>query len=310
MATYLVTGGAGFIGSHLCEALLAQHHHVVVIDNLSTGQLTNLPNGVEFIQGDIRDRELLDSLMPRMDGCFHLAAIASVVVCNDDWLTAHEVNVTGTLIIIDSARNAASLRQPIPVVFASSAAVYGASQQLPLQETQPPQPISIYGITKLCCEYYAQIGSTLHHVPCTALRLFNVYGPRQTPNSSYSGVITQFVHKLRNNQPLTIYGDGGQTRDFIYVGDVVQFFCAAMASAQQGFRIFNVCSGARTAVKDIASCLSSVLHVNPTITTEPTRTGDIYHSVGCPELAAQTLQLRAHTALQQGLEALVGSSSS
>ncbi len=149
MATYLVTGGAGFIGSHLCEALLEDQHKVYVIDNLSTGKLANIPKGVEFIEGDIRNHSLVNELMEKVDGCFHLAAIASVAISNEDWLATHDINETSSLYIIEAARANSRRSKSIPVVFASSAAVYGNSQKLPLTESDSATPISIYGLTKL-----------------------------------------------------------------------------------------------------------------------------------------------------------------
>lgn len=223
MARYLVTGGAGFIGSHLCELLLAEKHTVCILDCLSSGRRENIPTNAEFIQGDIEDRALLTEIMSDVDGCFHLAAIASVPACNQDWLNAHQVNLTNTLNIVDSARGN-SKRKSVPVVFASSAAVYGNNTDLPLTESSITQPISIYGVNKLCCEYYLRVASELFQVPCTCLRLFNVYGPRQLADSSYSGVITRFINNINQDQPLTIYGTGEQTRDFICVTDVARFF--------------------------------------------------------------------------------------
>ncbi len=305
MAHYLVTGGAGFIGSHLCEALLAANHTVNVLDNLSSGRLENLPTGARLMIGDIQDRALVNDLLSEVDGCFHLAAIASVPLCNEDWLAAHQVNLTGTLQIIEAAR-----ANTVPVVFASSAAVYGDSQELPLRETAHISPISIYGLNKLACEDYARIASQLFQLPCTALRLFNVYGPRQSPNSSYSGVITVFLNQLLADRSLTIYGKGDQTRDFIYVADIVRFFITAMQTSRPGLRVYNACSGHSTSIQAIADCLAQILQKHPELIYQPPKLGDIYHSLGNPELAKRELGIVAETSWEEGLKQLVASQTS
>lgn len=304
MARYLVTGGAGFIGSHLCEALLKQGHKVYVIDNLYSGLLANIPPAAEFIQGDIQDNQLVKKLMDEVDGCFHLAAIASVSICNTQWINSHQVNLTGTLNILEHAKSNSKRSKPIPVVFASSAAVYGNSQKLPLSEIGPTQPISTYGVDKLCCEHYAHVANQLYQIPCTALRLFNIYGPRQSLNNSYSGVITIFLNNLLNNQPLNFYGNGEQTRDFVYVKDAANFFIKAMEKIQPTMRIYNVCTGKETSIQTIAKSLAQILSKQPKINLEPPKPGDIFSSIGNPGLIQQELKITAETSLLRGLEDL------
>lgn len=306
MARYLVTGGAGFIGSHLCEALLAAEHEVWIIDNLSTGRRENVPDDAKLIVGDIQDISLMKQLMTEVHGCFHLAAIASVASCNKDWCHAHNVNVTATLHILDCAR-ANAQHETIPIVYASSAAVYGNSQQLPMCETQAPVPVSAYGLHKWCCEQYARIANLQFAVPSVGLRLFNVYGPRQSPDSYYSGVITNFVNNLLQHKPLIFYGEGNQTRDFIWINDVVRGFMQAMTLAQTSTdtHILNICTGKRTSVEKIAANLSELFQQQPLIIHEPKKLGDITHSLGSPDLAKSVLGIQAEMPFARGLELLV-----
>lgn len=304
MARYLVTGGAGFIGSHLCELLLAENHQVCILDSLISGATENIPHGAEFIQGSLNDRVLLSGLMDRVDGCFHLAAIASVPLCNEHWLHAHRINLTNTLKIIESARGS-DKRKPIPIVFASSAAVYGNNETLPLKENSVTKPISVYGINKLSSEYYFSVASELFKIPCTVLRLFNVYGPRQRPDSSYSGVITRFIDNLTKGLPLTIYGTGEQTRDFIYVSDVARFFLRAMETNRNSMRCLNVCRGQEVSIVQVGETLYHIFQRTPDIQFEPSKPGDILHSRGCPDLAHQELGIQAEISLETGLKLLV-----
>ena len=195
MALYLITGGCGFIGSHLAEDLLAQGHSVRVIDNLSTGKISNLPasrvpTDCELVIGDITDKARLEQCFDGVDYCFHLAAIASVQLSNEDWAGTHQVNLTGSINVFDAAR----MRQ-VPVVYASSAAVYGDNAESPLTESAVLRPLTAYGADKLGSELHARVASFVHSVPTTGLRFFNVYGPRQDSSSPYSGVISIFAEK-------------------------------------------------------------------------------------------------------------------
>jgi len=305
MASYLVTGGAGFIGSHLCEALVEKKHTVYVLDNLSTGKLKNIHEKVNFIEGDIRDYLLLLDLMSKVDGCFHLAAIASVMQSNEHPLQAHEINLTGTLNVIECTRALNNKQKNIPVVFASSSAVYGNNQTLPNQEDGLTIPISNYGAQKLCGEYYGKFTNNLYATPFTALRLFNVYGARQTLESDYSGVITIFIKNLIAGFPITFYGDGEQARDFIYVKDVVRFFIRAMETSTDSMRIYNVCSGKKTSIHTIANILGEILKIKPDIIIEPHRIGDILYNYGSPTLAKNELDILAEYSLESGLTKLL-----
>ena len=228
-STYLVTGGAGFIGSHLCDALVRDGHAVRVLDDLSTGRRANLPLGVELIEGDVADPAAVRAAVAGVDGCFHLAAIASVARGVEDWLGTHRANLTGTITLFDEVRRQP---RPVPVVYASSAAVYGDCADLPITEAATKRPLSAYGADKYACELHAVVASHVHHVPTVGLRFFNVYGPRQDPRSPYSGVISIFCERVRRGVAIDIFGNGGQTRDFITVADVVVALRAAHGIAQ------------------------------------------------------------------------------
>ena len=238
MAFWLVTGGCGFIGSHLVDALLARGDKVRVLDDLSTGRRSNLPGGVEVMVGDVADASAVARAMAGVDGCFHLAAVASVQRGNEDWLGTHRVNLTGTIAVFDAARTC-NRKGPVPVVYASSAAVYGDNPDMPLSESAATAPLSAYGADKLGCELHGRVAWQVHKVPSTGFRFFNVYGPRQDPKSPYSGVIAIFADKVAENREITVNGDGGQVRDFVYVADVVRHLVAAMddkARGQQGLQ--------------------------------------------------------------------------
>ena len=228
MSLYLVTGGAGFIGSHLCDALIGRGDSVRVLDDLSTGHRANLPDGVDLVVGDIADPETASRATAGVDGCFHLAAIASVERGINDWLGTHRANLTGAIAIFEAIRRHGT---KVPVVYASSAAVYGDSRTLPIPETAERRPLSAYGADKLGCELHAVTASHVHGIPTVGLRFFNVYGPRQDPKSPYSGVISIFCERILNGMPIQIYGDGAQTRDFIHVSDVVAALLAGHAAA-------------------------------------------------------------------------------
>jgi len=303
MANYLVTGGAGFIGSHLCESLLAEGHAVRVLDDLSTGKRDNLPPEVEFIEASIVDRAALEAAMAGTDGCFHLAAIASVQRSTEDWLGTHQVNLVGTIAVLDAARRLGG----VPVVYASSAAVYGDNPALPLAETAETRPLSAYGADKLGSELHARVATLVHGVPTTGFRFFNVFGPRQDPKSPYSGVISIFIERLLSGQSVMVFGDGRQTRDFIFVGDVVSHLVAAMAQPTGQPRVFNVCTGRETSLLDLISALELVIGTKSEISFQPPRPGDIRASLGSPALATMALGVTASTALIDGLRVTIAS---
>ena len=299
MARYLVTGGCGFIGSHLADALLADGHDVRILDNLSTGHRDNAPDGTELMIGDVADRVAVRQAIAGTDGVFHLAAIASVERSIDDWVGTHISNLTGCITVFDAARRARDAG-PVPVVYASSAAVYGINEAVPLAENAEAQPMTAYGADKLGCELHGYIATTLYGVPTTGLRFFNVYGPRQNPDSPYSGVISIFCDRLAAGNPITIHGDGRQVRDFIHVADVVRFLMRAMAVPAEG-DVFNVCTGTGTTIVDLAKTIASLCGATPDLIFRAPRPGDVRLSIGDPARAEKLFGIRAEMPLKDGL---------
>ena len=305
MATFLVTGGCGFIGSHLCNALRARGDAVRVLDDLSTGHADNLAPGAELLLGDVADAETMRVAMAGMDGCFHLAAIASVERGVRDWVGTHRTNLSGSIATFDAARREGEARGvPVPVVYASSAAVYGDPRCLPVREDEVPRPLSAYGTDKYGSELHARAGGIVHGLPTAGLRFFNVFGPRQDPRSPYSGVVSIFCGRLSRGEVLDIYGDGGQTRDFVHVSDVVAALIAAQRCASPGAPVFNVCTGMGTSVRDLADLLGRVWGVEPMLRHGPPRAGEIRHSVGSRITSATALGLRDAMPIEEGLRDL------
>ena len=305
MADYLVTGGCGFIGSHLADALQAAGDRVRILDDLSTGKRGNAPAGAEVIVGDVVDQPTVEAAMRGMDGCFHLAAVASVQKGIEDWAGTHRVNLDGTIHIFEAARRARA-GGPVPVVYASSAAVYGDNPEVPLAEAAAPSPISAYGADKLGCELHGLVAAQAYGVPTTGLRFFNVFGPRQDPASPYSGVISIFADRIARGEEVTIFGDGGQLRDFVYVGDVVLALLAAMDAldtAAPAWPVYNVCTGRAISVNELAATLGAIRGVEPRIRRAPTRAGDIRTSIGDGAKAVAALGFGARTTLTEGLTA-------
>ncbi len=298
MSVWLVTGGAGFIGSHLCDALAARGDTVRVLDDLSTGDAANLPPGVTLIRGDVADPDDVAAAMDGVDGCFHLAAIASVEKATTDWLGTHRTNLTGTVTVLDAIRRQGSR---IPVVYASSAAVYGDAATVPIAETEPCRPLSAYGADKYGCELHARTASHVHGIPTVGLRFFNVYGPRQDPDSPYSGVISIFAERIAAGRPVSIYGDGQQTRDFVYVADVVAAMLAAMALKPADAPVFNICTGIPTSVEELARLIAGLAHQKLRIEANQPRAGEIRHSLGIPANGDRVLGLPKRTCLREGL---------
>ena len=308
MKRYLVTGGAGFIGSHVVDALLLSGARVRVVDDLSTGHVHNLDPRAELVVGDVADPSLIGDAVSDVDGIIHLAAIASVNRSNVDWLGTHRANQTATVSVLDAARN----RGGIPVVYASSAAVYGDVSTMPISENTKTQPRSAYGVDKLGSELHAFVAALVHNVPSVGLRFFNVYGPRQDPSSPYSGVISIFARRIIDSAPITIHGNGGQTRDFVFVADVVDHVLAALAllEAQEvsSSYIANVCTGRPTTIMSLAQAMFSVSDRTVPLIYEESRPGDIRDSVGDPTLATSLLGVRAGVEIKAGLAATMGAS--
>lgn len=303
MAHYLVTGGLGFIGSHLVEALLAAGNRVTVLDDGSTGRPENVSPEVPVVLADVANGQVVRRALHGLDGCFHLAANPSVPRCLEDYLGTHRTNLTGTVAVLDAAaREGRERGVPIPVVYASSCAVYGNPKELPLRESSPTLPLSSYGADKLAGEIHARMAAGVLGVPSLGLRLFNVYGPRQDPNSPYSGVLSIFCHRLAAGEGVTVFGDGRQVRDFVYVGDVVTRFLSAMARVRTfSPAVVNVCTGRRTSLLEVGRIVAGLCRRSFAPEFAAERTGDIKVSVGDPTLGETTLGPHLYMSLEEGL---------
>ena len=300
MKTWLVTGGAGFIGSHLVDALLAAGDRVRVLDDLSSGRQRNIPDEAMFLRGSVTDPASVSRALRGIDGVFHLAAVASVARCTEDWVGTHTVNQTGTVTVLDAARRFGGL----PVVYASSAAVYGDTARDGVAESDGTDPRSAYGCDKLGSELHARIARRSFGTPTLGLRFFNVYGPRQDGSSPYSGVISVFRRRLQAGELLVLNGDGRQTRDFVYVADVVRAMIAGMARLPDLPQALNVCTGRSIPVRDLAMMLCDIAGVPATLRYAPAKIGDITHSRGNPALMMESLGLRCDISIRDGLERL------
>jgi UDP-glucose 4-epimerase len=276
MKKYVITGGAGFIGSHIAEYLSGKGHQVVVLDNLRTGFESNL-NGlnVQFEKGDIRDEKLVDELVEGANGIFHLAALVSVPESLLKIKECIDINTIGTINILEAAKNNFGCK----VVLSTSAANYGNNPVLPKVETMFPEPMTPYAITKLDAEYYLKMYRDQYNIPTASLRYFNVFGPRQNPKSTYAAAVPIFINKALQNKPITIYGDGLQTRDFIYVKDVVK---ANILALTVGDETYNVALGHSTSVLELAKKIIEITNSKSEIQFLEERSGDIKHSKANP----------------------------
>ena len=286
MAKYLVTGGAGFIGSHIARRLVAQGDQVTVLDSFLTGSRDNLSSvidKVDLIEGDIRDAGLVRDVMKDVEYCFHQAALPSVPRSVEDPVTSNEINVDGTLNVFVAAKEAGVKR----VVYASSSSVYGESPVLPKHEKMPTQPLSPYAITKLAGELYAQAFYSLYGVPIVSLRYFNVFGPGQRPDSPYAAVIPIFLSSMIDGKPATVHGDGEQTRDFCYIDNVVSanlLACSAPAEEVSG-KAFNIACEERHTINELVAGLNDLLGVEIEPVYTPSREGDVRDSLADISLA-------------------------
>jgi UDP-glucose 4-epimerase len=300
----LITGGAGFIGSHIAERLASEGHEVVILDNLFSGKRENLAgfaDKVRFVQGDVRDRAAVDAEAKGCDVVFHEAAIVSVPYSVEHPEESHDVNIEGTINVLQAARKAQVKR----VVFASSAAIYGEEPTLPKIETMRPEPVSPYGVEKITGEHYLATWSKLFNVETVALRYFNVFGPRQDPASPYSGVISIFVDRILAGKPITFFGDGLQCRDFVYVGNVVDANILAATRPGVSGRAFNIGCGARTTLLELAELIGKTAGKPIERSFGAPRAGDIKESVADIGRARSELGYEPKVGVAAGLERLV-----
>jgi len=307
MAHYLITGGCGFIGSHLADRLLADGHRVTILDNLSSGRLENKPSAAKLVVGDVADPDAVREAMAGddgegVDGVFHLAAVASVQKSRELWAETHRTNLLGTVTVFEAARDA-KRGGPIPVVYASSAAIYGDNGNTPLNEDELPRPLSAYGVDKLGCEMHARIAWAIQGVPTVGFRFFNVYGPRQDPMSPYSGVISIFARRVARGEDVEIHGDGQQVRDFVFVGDVVRILALAMERRFAGAQVYNLCTGRATSLVMLLEVLQELCGSKVRRSHTEPRAGDIRVSIGDPSLLRSTFDTVCQVGLLQGLSA-------
>jgi UDP-glucose 4-epimerase len=298
--TILVTGGAGFIGSHTVETLLKAGHRVRVLDNFSSAKRQNLPydGNLEIFRGDIRDVGAVAVAMHGADRVLHLAAQVSVQASVDHPTESSAINVGGFLNVLDAARHAGVRR----FVYASSAAVYGVPQSLPLSESSSVLPLSPYGLEKAVNDQYAALYRDLYGGSSMGLRYFNIYGPRQDPKSPYAGVISKFFDLIRERKPLAVFGDGRQTRDFVYVKDVAEANRRALFSERNG--VCNVATGNSVTLLDLIDALKHCVGRDLEVAFRPARTGDIEHSATLVDTLAEMLEFVPQTDLLAGLRAL------
>ena len=301
MANYLVTGGAGFIGSHISEALVQRGHRVRVADNFVTGYQRNIRQGVEFVEGDCADPAFAKRIVGGMDYVIHQAAIPSVPRSVERPLESHRANVDGMLQMLIASRDAGVTR----LVFAGSSSVYGDTEVLPKTETMPTNPLSPYALQKLMAESYGQMFTRLYGFETVTTRYFNVFGPRQDPGSPYSGVISLFIKALSEGTQPVIYGDGEQTRDFTYVANVVDGVIRAAETPGVGGQVINVATNSRISLNQLLDVLKKIFGSNVQPIYKPGRPGDVRDSQADITKAEKLLGYRPIVGLEEGLRQTV-----
>lgn len=300
MSLMLVTGGAGFIGSHIVEKLLDVGHDVRVLDDLSTGSRENVEGfgaGMEFVEGDVRDIDVVRCATTGVDVVFHEAALASVPRSVDDPVTTNNVNVLGTLNVLLASRDAGVGR----VVYASSSSIYGESPELPKREDMAPAPQSPYAVSKLAGEYYCGVFSRLYGLDCVALRYFNVFGPRQDPTSQYAAVVPIFVTALLAGRRPVVYGDGEQSRDFTYVDNVVAANILAADGGGCAGEVMNAACGSTVTVNELFGKLCELVGASLRPIYEAPRPGDVKHSYADIAKARSSLRFEPSVGFEEGL---------
>ncbi len=304
LSTYLVTGGAGFIGSNVVERLVEQGKRVRVLDNFATGKRENLApwlERVELIEGDVRDPETVRRAVDGVDYALHQAALPSVPGSIADPVTTHQVNASGTLNLLVAAREAGVKR----VVYASSCAVYGDDPKLPKREDMPTRPLSPYAVSKLAGENYCRAFYQVYGLETVCLRYFNVFGPRQDPTCQYAAVMPKFVAAMLNGKRPVIYGDGTQSRDFVYVADVVQANLLACQADDAAGEVVNVACGRRVTLLQLLARLEETVGAKAEPTFAPARPGEVVHSLAAIDRANERLGYAPAVGLAEGIERAV-----
>jgi nucleoside-diphosphate-sugar epimerase len=293
----LVTGGGGFIGSNIAERLLEEGHEVRVLDSFATGHRSNVGSDVEVVEGDVQSYERVHNATRDVEVVFHQAALPSVPRSVQDPLMSNAVNVTGTLNVLLGARDNGVRR----VVFASSSSVYGANPTLPKHEALTLAPISPYAVSKQAGESYCRAFAEVYGLETVALRYFNVFGPRQDPNSQYAAVVPRFITAALTGEPVTIYGDGTQSRDFTYVGNVVEANLLAMDAPDVAGAVMNVAMGDSTTLNELVALLERVMEREIEVHHAPPRIGDVKHSMADIGAAREKLGFAPRIGLREGL---------
>lgn len=298
---YLVTGGAGFIGSNIVETLVEKGERVRVFDDFSTGDIANLAavrDRVEIIEGDLRDMAAVRRAVVGVTHISHQAALRSVPRSVDDPLSTDAVNTHGTLQLLVAAREAKTVRR---VVYASSSSAYGDSPALPKVEDQTPVPISPYAVAKLAAEHYCRTFSHLYGLETVSLRYFNVFGPKQSPESKYAAVVPLFMRAALRGEPIVIHGDGEQSRDFTYIDNVVQANLLSLTTPGVAGEVFNVACNSRHSVLEIAQTVEKLLGHTVTIEHTPPRSGDVRHTLASIEKAERLLHYHPTVGFEEGM---------
>ncbi len=306
MSLYLITGGAGFIGSNIVEELLKRGEKVRVLDNFSTGKRDNLLpllSQIELVEGDVRSYHIVREAVEGVDFILHQAALPSVPRSVKDPLTSNEVNVVGTLNILNAAKDERVKR----IVYASSSSIYGDLETLPKTEDMLPKPLSPYAVSKLAGEKYCQVFTRLYGLETVCLRYFNVFGPKQDPTSQYSAVIPKFVRAIKNGRSPMVYGDGEQSRDFTFVDNVVE---ANLLACQQGHEelsgeVFNIACGKRISINLLIKTINSLLNAQVEVEYAPSRQGDVKHSLANIGKAQQFLGYKVMVDFKEGMSRIV-----
>jgi UDP-glucose 4-epimerase len=300
----LVTGGAGFIGSHIVRRLLDLDHEVVVLDNFSTGRRSNLDavaSDIELIEGDVAELEQVEQAVAGCDAVYHEAALPSVPRSIADPLASHAANATGTLNVLVAARDAGARR----VIIASSSTVYGSMPELPKRESMPTLPMSPYAVSKLAAESYCRTWFDLYGTETVALRYFNVFGPRQDPLSAYAAVVPRFIAAYKAGEPPVIFGDGEQSRDFTYIDNVVDANLAALTSADAPGRVYNIACNDRITLNQLATELGEIMGAAVKPVHAAPRPGEVRHSQAAIDQAQADLGYEPRISLREGLKRTV-----